>query len=112
MAQCRADRMAKGHTREAQLHMSLEDERLAGLSVADVNWLLEEHARQVPGLRERGMILLDEVHIVPGWEGLVRRLVDAGNVELFVTGSSARLLSREVATSLRGRAMEVLVHPF
>ena len=46
------------------------------------------------------------------WEGLVRRLMDAGGVEVFVTGSSARLLSREVATSLRGRAMEVLVHPF
>jgi predicted AAA+ superfamily ATPase len=113
LAQCRADRMAEGRTREAQLHVSLEDERLAGLSVGDVNWLLEEHARQFPGLRERGMTLyLDEVQIVPGWEGLVRRLVDAGNVELFVTGSSARLLSREVATSLRGRAMEVLVHPF
>jgi predicted AAA+ superfamily ATPase len=49
---------------------------------------------------------------VPGWEGLVRRLMDPGGLEFFVTGSSARLLSREVATSLRGRAMEVLVHPF
>jgi predicted AAA+ superfamily ATPase len=38
--------------------------------------------------------------------------MDRGGVELFVTGSSAKLLSREVATSLRGRAMEVLVHPF
>ena len=49
---------------------------------------------------------------MPGWEGLVRRLMDTGGVEVFVTGSSARLLSREVATSLRGRALEVLVHPF
>ena len=47
-----------------------------------------------------------------GWETLVRRLADTASVDLFVTGSSARLLSREVATSLRGRAMEVLVHPF
>lgn len=38
--------------------------------------------------------------------------MDTGGLELFVSGSSARLLSREVATSLRGRAMEVLVHPF
>jgi hypothetical protein len=38
--------------------------------------------------------------------------MDLGGVELFVSGSSAKLLSREVATSLRGRAMEVLVHPF
>ena len=42
----------------------------------------------------------------------MRRLIDRGGAQVFVTGSSARLLSREVATSLRGRAMEVLIHPF
>lgn len=114
LAQCRADRLAEGRSRDAQLHLALEDERLAGLTVADLGWLLEEHARQFPGLREAGgmTLYLDEVQTVPGWEGLVRRLMDAGGVELFVSGSSAKLLSREVATSLRGRAMEVLVHPF
>jgi uncharacterized protein len=50
--------------------------------------------------------------MVLGWETLARRLIDAGGVEVWVSGSSAKLLSREVATSLRGRAMEVLIHPF
>lgn len=114
LAQCRADRLADSRPPEAQLLLSLEDERLAGLSVDGLGWLLEEHARQFPGLRESGAmtLYLDEVQTVPGWEGLVRRLMDAGGVELFISGSSAKLLSREVATSLRGRAMEVLVHPF
>jgi hypothetical protein len=114
LTQCRADRLAEGRPREVQLILSLEDERLAGMSVADLGWLLEEHARQFPGAREAGVmtLYLDEVQTVPGWEGLVRRLMDAGGVELFVSGSSAKLLAREVATSLRGRAMEVLVHPF
>lgn len=114
LAQCRADRVAAGRATEGQLLLSLEDERLAGLSVADLGWLLEEHARRFPGLRESGSmtLYLDEVQVVPDWEGLVRRLIDAGGIELFVSGSSAKLLSREVATSLRGRAMEVLVHPF
>lgn len=96
------------------MFVSLEDERLAGMSVADLSWLLDEHARQFPELREAGAmtVYLDEVQTVAGWEGLVRRLMDAGGVELFVSGSSARLVSREVATSLRGRAMEVLVLPF
>lgn len=40
------------------------------------------------------------------------RLLDTERIELFLSGSSARLLSREVATSMRGRAMEALVHPF
>jgi hypothetical protein len=118
LMQCRADRLSQGRPPEGQLLLSLEDERLAGLTVADLGWLLEEHARQFPDLRpELGQssaitLYLDEVQAVPGWEGLVRRLIDAGGVELFVSGSSAKLLSREVATSLRGRAMEVLVHPF
>lgn len=112
--QCRADRVAAGRPREAQLLITLQDERLEGLAVADVRWIVEEHVRLYPGLREQGgvTLYLDEVQTVPGWEGLVRRLIDSGGVEIFVSGSSAKLVSREVATSLRGRAMEVLVHPF
>jgi hypothetical protein len=112
--QCRADRIAEGRPEESQLILSLEDERLAGMSVADLAWLLEEHERQSPDLRAAGglTLYLDEIQVVPGWEGLVRRLIDRGDTEVFVTGSSARLLSREVATSLRGRAMETLVLPF
>jgi len=114
LLQCRADRLAEGRPREAQLLISLEDERLVGLSAVELGWMIEEHTRQFPGLRLAGAmtLFLDEVQTVDGWEGLVRRLADSGGVELFVSGSSARLLSREVATSLRGRAMEVLVHPF
>jgi predicted AAA+ superfamily ATPase len=113
LAQCRADRLAEGRGRETQLLLSLEDERLVGLSVADLRWLVEEHARQFPRARVEGLTLyFDEVQTVSGWDGLARRLMDQGGVELFVSGSSAKLLSREVATSLRGRAMEVLVHPF
>ena len=114
LAQCRAARLRAGARPESQLLLLLEDERLAGLTVADLGWLVEEHARRFPRLHAQGgvTLYLDEVQYVPGWEGLVRRLMDADGLEVFVTGSSARLLSREVATSLRGRAMEVLVHPF
>ncbi|HEX5043785.1 MAG TPA: ATP-binding protein [Candidatus Polarisedimenticolaceae bacterium] len=114
LAQCRADRIAAGRPQESQLLLSLEDERLAELSVADLSWMVEEYGRRLLGNREAGSstLYLDEVQTVPGWEGLVRRLMDQGGMEIFVSGSSARLLSREVATSLRGRAMEVLVHPF
>ena len=114
LAQCRAARLLEGALPESQLLLLLEDERLAGLTVADLGWLLDEHVRRFPHLEGADGVTayLDEVQVVPGWEGLVRRLMDTGGVEFFVTGSSARLLSREVATSLRGRAMEVLVHPF
>ena len=58
------------------------------------------------------MFFLDEIQTVPGWEAFVRRVMDTERVEIFLSGSSARLLSREVATQMRGRAMETLVLPF
>ena len=118
LAEHRARRLHSGAPAESQLLLLLEDERLTGITVADLGWLLEEHARRFPQWsgRDRGdrgaTLYLDEVQYVPGWEGLVRRVIDTGGIQVFVTGSSARLLSREVATSLRGRAMEVLIHPF
>ena len=55
---------------------------------------------------------LDEIQLVAGWERFVRRVVDSEVVEVVVSGPSARMLSREVHTSLRGRGMETVVHPF
>ncbi len=109
-----ADRLASGFEREALLYFNFEDERIAGISVADLPLLVEEYYRLHPERRDREKVVffLDEVQVVPGWETFARRLLDTENAELFLSGSSARLLSREVATSMRGRAMEALVFPF
>jgi len=109
-----ADRLDQGTPREGLLHFSFEDERLAGMTTADLSLVVEEYYRLHPEWRDRhrAVFFLDEIQVVPGWEMFARRLLDTENVDLFLSGSSARLLSREVATSMRGRAMEVLVHPF
>jgi predicted AAA+ superfamily ATPase len=60
----------------------------------------------------RVSFFLDEIQMLAGCETFARRLIDTEHVELILSGSSARLLSREVATSTRGRAMEVLIYPF
>jgi uncharacterized protein len=94
--------------------LGLEDERLVGMSALDLGWVIEEHARQFPTIRADGLLslYLDEIQTVVGWETLVHRLVEAKDVEVVVSGSSAKLLSQEVATAARGRLFEVLVHPF
>jgi uncharacterized protein len=109
-----AERVAAGDPPDTHLLVSLEDERLVGMTAEDLGWLLEEHRRTTASPRESGRrtVYLDEVQVVAGWELLVRRLLDAHDTEVFVSGSSARLLSSEVHTSLRGRSMEVVVHPF
>ena len=112
--QCLGDRFTGGHQRETLVLLGLEDDRLAGMDAADLDWLLEEYFRRYPEYRGKVdvTLCLDEIQTVPGWERFVRRVLDTEKVKVFLSGSSAKLLSREVATSLRGRGLEVLVHPF
>ena len=109
-----ADRMAGGTPREGILYFNFDDERLADLRASDLTVLLEEYYGLHPEWRDqrRALFLLDEIQMVEGWEGFVRRILDTEKLDLFLSGSSARMLSREVATSMRGRAMEALVFPF
>jgi hypothetical protein len=108
------DRHAHGTPREGLLYFSFEDERLAGMRVQDLDLVVEEYYRQNPEWRDnrRATFFLDEIQLVPGWEMFARRLLDTESLDLFLSGSSARLLSREVASSMRGRAMEAIVTPF
>lgn len=112
--QCLADRLAAGEPRATLLYFNFEDERLAEMQAGDLQHLLEGYFRLHPEWRDRRRVTFfcDEIQVVPGWETFIRRLLDSEQIDIFVSGSSARLLSREVATSMRGRALEVLVHPF
>ncbi len=108
------DRLQAGDPREALLYFNFEDDRLAGMHARDLHQIIETYYQLHPGFRDQRLVrlYLDEIQLVPGWESFVRRLMDTEKVEIMITGSSARLLSREIATSMRGRALEVLVHPF
>jgi predicted AAA+ superfamily ATPase len=112
--QCLADRLARGVERERLVYFNFEDERLGGLRAEELGTILEEYYRQFPKFRQRAEVTwcLDEIQLVPGWERFVRRILDSEKAEVFLSGSSARLLSREVATSMRGRAMETVITPF
>jgi predicted AAA+ superfamily ATPase len=112
--QLRQKRIELGVPREALPYVNFEDERLADLKGNQLGFLVDEYSRRFPELPERGIVTwcFDEIQVVPGWERFVRRLLDTGDCEVLVTGSSAALLSREVATALRGRAWEVPIYPF
>lgn len=112
--QLRRQRLAEGKAQEQLPYLNFEDERLAGLEARHLSVLLEDYYRRYPALRGQEIVTwcLDEIQQAPGWEKFVRRLLDSEKVEVFVSGSSAAMLSREVATSMRGRGWEVLIHPF
>jgi uncharacterized protein len=112
--QLRRERAERGTPRELLPYVNFEDERLVGLAAGQLGFLVEEHGRRFPDARQGATVTwcFDEIQVVAGWERFVRRLLDGGGCEVIVTGSSAALLSREIATALRGRAWEVPLYPF
>lgn len=112
--QIMAQRLREGLPREALVYFSFEDERLGQMTALDLQLILEEYFKLHPERRDREktVFLLDEIQLIAGWEGFVRRILDTETIDLYLSGSSAKLLSREIATSMRGRAMEAIVTPF
>lgn len=112
--QIMAKRLRDGLPREALVYFSFEDERLSQMTAQDLQLVLEEYFKLYPERRDRDktVFLLDEIQLISGWESFVRRILDTETIELYLSGSSAKLLSREIATSMRGRALEAIVTPF
>ncbi len=112
--QIRHERVQRGIGRGRVPYLNFEDEQLAGMTADELHILVEEYYRRHPELRGRETVTwcFDKIQAVPGWERFVRRLLDTEAVEIFLSGSSAALLSREIATAMRGRAWEIVVHPF
>jgi hypothetical protein len=88
------------------LYVNFEDDRLFPLKLSDLDALLEAYYELFPENKKLTKYLfLDEIQNIDNWEIFVRRVYDKEKVKLFVTGSSSKLLSQEIATSLRGRTL-------
>lgn len=104
--------LAGGVMQDQILFLYLEDPLLYGITFKDFKTILEIHWSLFPeSISKKLYIFMDEPQAVSNWELAVRGLHDEGNYALFITGSSSRLLSREIATSLRGRAHTTVVYP-
>ena len=92
---------------------NFEDDRLFPLRLKNLDDLIEGYYELYPHKREeRVYLFLDEVQNIEGWERYVRRIYDTLNLQLYITGSSSKLLSSEIATSLRGRTITYEIFPF
>jgi len=95
------------------LYLNFEDDRLHPIDPKELSLIPEVFYRQYPKSRDlECWFFLDEIQAAPGWERFVRRLLETEKVSLVLTGSSAKLLSREIATSLRGRSLASELLPF
>lgn len=108
MFQCIQKLIKNGHSINEILYFNFEDDRIDSLKLQDLDTIklcYEETFYSKP------IFFLDEIQLVDGWEKFARRLADTG-YQVFVTGSNAKMLSSEIATTLGGRFYIKEVFPF
>ncbi len=103
-----AELMAQGHKREEILYFNFEDDRIDSLDVTDLD-LIKTCYEEMYACRP--IFFLDEIQLVDRWEKFARRLADQ-KYQVYITGSNAKMLSSEIATTLGGRYMVHEVYPY
>jgi len=105
--------LERGVGRDRMLYINFEDYRLEGINYIDLKKIVEIYYEMYPeNSRLKVWFFLDEIQNVGGWEKVVRNIMDRWNIQIFLSGSSSKLLSREIATQLRGRTLTYIVYPF
>ena len=100
--------VANGHSIEEMLFINFEDERISDIRKEDLYLVLEAY-RELFAFQP--IIFLDEIQNVEGWEHFARRLADE-KYRVFITGSNAHMLSREISSTLGGRYLTKEIRPF
>ena len=100
--------IAQGHKKEEILYFNFEDDRIDSLDVSDLDLIKTCYEEMYDN---RPIFFLDEIQLVDKWEKFARRLADQ-KYQVYITGSNAKMLSSEIATTLGGRYMIHEVYPY
>ena len=100
--------LAEGHSAEEMVFVNFDDERLLGVTVMDLDTILQISIEES---KEKPILFFDEIQNIVGWEHFARRLANS-RYQVFITGSNARMLSRDIATTLGGRYLEMRIFPY
>ena len=99
--------LEKGHRMEEICYFNFEDDRLGIMTLADLDIIKSAYEEMFD---TQPVFFFDEIQIVEGWEKFARRLADQ-KYRVYITGSNAKMLSSEIATTLGGRYMIKEVFP-
>ena len=104
----------KGINKNDILYLNFFDERFHTLKSEGLNDITEAYYTLYPEKKNAATVyyFFDEIQMIEGWEAFVERLLRTEKCEIYLTGSSARMLSKEVATQMRGRAISWELFPF
>lgn len=97
-------------SKEETVFIDFEDNRLIGLTAENLDDLFVAH--QELSSTKLKYLFFDEIQAMPSWSRFLRRLHNQKQYQIVVSGSSSRLLSKEVATELRGRYKSIFISPF
>jgi len=101
--------LKSGVRKEQILYLNFEDPRLTNASFEEIKEIIKLYWQMYN--EKQVYLFIDEPQSIDKWESAVRGLYDEG-FKIYITGSSSKLLSREIATSLRGRSLSYLMLPF
>lgn len=105
--------LLSGIEKQKLLYINFEDDRLNDFSIHHFQMILDIYFEIYPNYIQANDLYFyfDEIQNIDGWEKFIRRLLDKEKVNLIITGSSSKLLSKEIATSLRGRCLKTEIFP-
>jgi predicted AAA+ superfamily ATPase len=107
--------LLRQHMRTQKLpyfYVNFSDERIAAMPAKDLGLTLEAYYEMEGGSDEKGISIgFDEIQIVEGWEKFIDRLLRNKLFNICITGSSAKMLSQDIATEMRGRSLSYEFFP-
>ena len=104
----------EGVSRRNILYLNFFDDRLHNLKQEGLGLISEAYYSLFPEKKNTETVycFFDEIQTVEGWEPFVDRMMRTEQCEVYLTGSSSQMLSREIATQMRGRALSWEIFPF
>ena len=95
------------------LYVNFENPQWTQADLEDLMQMMEVYFEMYPQCKEEEIwLFFDEIQNVENWERFIRGLLDTQKAHIFLSGSSSKLLSKEIATALRGRNLSYLLLPF
>jgi len=102
----------KKTSEENFLYFNFEDEKLLNFSATDLSILLECFYEVVAvDKKNKVYLFFDEIQNISRWEKFINRLLEDKRYKIYITGSNARLLSKEIGTALTGRNYPINLFP-
>jgi predicted AAA+ superfamily ATPase len=97
------------------IYINFSDDRLEGVSIHHLTYLIEAASELYADAdfeSQQKFYYLDEIQIVDKWEKFVDRLIRTAKTQVILSGSSSKMLSKDIATTMRGRSLSIEISPF